>query len=70
MKHLTKPRAEQRKRFEPRHAVREARRLHALAQTGESAATPLIETALVALLVVPLALLVIGIADVVFYAAG
>jgi hypothetical protein len=53
-----------------RHPVREARRLHALAEAGESAATPLIETALIVLLVVPLALALIAIVETVYYAVG
>lgn len=42
------------------HPRSEARRLQAVAEEGESGATPLIEIAIVASLVIPLLLLIIG----------
>jgi hypothetical protein len=52
------------------HPHAEARRLHALAEEGESVATPLIEIGAVARRVVPFAIRLIALVFAVYYAAG
>jgi hypothetical protein len=52
------------------HPRSEARRLHAVAEEGESGATPLIELAFVASRVIPLVILMIGLIVGVYYLAG
>jgi hypothetical protein len=47
----------------------EARRLHAVAEEGESGATPLIEVAIVASRVIPLVILMIGLIFLVYILA-
>jgi hypothetical protein len=51
------------------HPRSEARRLHAVAEEGESGTTPLIELAAVASRVIPFVLLVIGLILGVYYLA-
>jgi hypothetical protein len=51
------------------HPHEEAQRLHALAEEGESAATPFIEIGVVARWVIPFAILMIGLVFAVYYAA-
>jgi hypothetical protein len=51
------------------HPRSEARRLHAVAEEGESGATPLIEIAFVAGRVVPFVILMIGLMVGVYYLA-
>jgi hypothetical protein len=51
------------------HPRAEARRLHAVADEGESAVTPLIEIAIVAGRVIPLVILMIGLIFGVYYLA-
>lgn len=52
-----------------RHPRGEARRLHAVAEEGESAATPLIELGVVARWVIPVGILMVGIAFAAYFAA-
>ena len=51
------------------HPRAEAQRLHAVADEGESAVTPLIEIAIVASRVIPLVILMIGLIFGVYYLA-
>ena len=51
------------------HPRSEARRLHAVAEEGESGATPLIELAVVASRVIPFVILMIGLIVGVYYLA-
>jgi len=51
------------------HPRSEARRLHAVAEEGESGATPLIEIAVVAGRVIPFVILMIGLIVGVYYLA-
>jgi hypothetical protein len=50
-----------------RNPRREAQRLHGLAEAGESSATPFIEIGVVARWVIPLVILMIGLALAVYY---
>jgi hypothetical protein len=60
---------EQELEFLAHHPRKEAKRLQALADEGETAATPLIELARVAALVIPFVLLMIGLMLGVYYLA-